>query len=92
MPIITQSILFVYAHCVVLTYYVKRFRVILLYLALYKCYNNNNNNIVDLFKGAVSLRECKIQAGFVCQLYIISYSKVPRHTKILFYGSIENLF
>lgn len=45
MPIITQSILFVYAHCVVLTYYVKRFRVILLYLALYKCYNNNNNNI-----------------------------------------------
>lgn len=45
MPIITQSILFVYAHCVVLTYNVKRFRVILLYLALYKCYNNNNNNI-----------------------------------------------
>lgn len=25
------------------TYYVKRFRVILLYLALYKCYDNNNN-------------------------------------------------
>lgn len=44
MPIITQSILCVYAHCVVLTYNVKRFRVILLYLALYKCYNNNNNN------------------------------------------------
>lgn len=48
MPIITQSILFVYAHCVVLTYYVKRFRVILLYLALYKCYNNNNNICVVL--------------------------------------------
>lgn len=46
MPIITQSILCVYAHCVVLTYNVKRFRVILLYLALYKCYNNNNNNNV----------------------------------------------
>lgn len=46
MPIITQSILCLYAHCVVLTYRynVKRFRVILLYLALYKCYNNNNDN------------------------------------------------
>lgn len=47
MPIIiTQSILIVYAHCVVLSYYVKRFRVIVLYLVLYKCYNNN---IIDYF-------------------------------------------
>lgn len=77
MPIIIQSFLFVYAHCEVLTYYVKRFRVILWYLALYKCYNDNNNNfLVRVIKLPLHFFETKVKAVQFNNLIFFGFDRV----------------